>query len=475
MARVLDDSAFLERAQYTSKTPVKSVPKTDAQKDAELGISRGRTDSAASVDERTQLQAKGVIPTPQEVEDAYYVRDPKTGLSPAQVDAQNALKEAMAARTAVGLGGTLLTPEGSAGKIETTTTSVTTKPSTSEITPPGGNNTQFVEYEYNKDFTKRRAKYFNPATGQFTYGEWEDAPMSKEEFDKQQATKIAEEKALNEKRDAFALIEATMRSYGFSETELKELIDYIQSGLLNPALGANQLVLQLRQLPSYKARFAGNEERRARGLNTLDESDYLRQENAYAETLRQYGLQRLGTRQQYATLMGNGISNIELGKRAALGVDRLQNADPAILNQLRKYYNITDSDVLAYLLNPKEMLPELEAKVTTAEIGATAEQFGLNADLKRISDLEKYGVNLQSARAGYSQIASRLPRATQLSEIYKQSGIAYNQLTGEEEEFKGLASAKRARERLAELETAAFSGAAGLGRTSLGRTTGGQI
>jgi len=335
---------------------------------------------------------------------------------------------------------------------------------------PGGGGVQFVEYEYSKDFKKRRAKFFNPATGAFSYGEWEDAPMSKEEFDKQQAAKLAEEMAMNERRDAFALIEATMRSYGFNDTELKELIDYIQAGLLNPKLGANQLVLQLRQLPSYKARFAGNEERRARGLNALDEASYLRQENAYAETFRMSGLQRFVTRGQFANLIGNDISNTELGRRVKLGVERLQDADPAVLSQLRKYYNITDNDILAYVLNPKEVLPELEAKTTRAEIGATAAQFGLNADLARVTDLEKYGVDLTRARSGYEQIANRLPRATTLSDIYKQAGINYNQDIAEQEEFKGLASAKRARERLKELEMGSFGGAAGLARGALSGT-----
>jgi hypothetical protein len=336
-----------------------------------------------------------------------------------------------------------------------------------DFNPGGGGGTQFVEYEYSKDFKKRRAKFFNSATGAFSYGEWEDVPMSKEEFDKIQAQKIAEETAMNERRDAFALIEATMRSYGFNDSELKELIDYIQAGLLNPKLGANQLVLQLRQLPSYKARFAGNEERRARGLNALEESDYLRQERAYSETLRQYGVQRLATRGQFANLIGNDISNTELGKRLVLGVERLQNSDPAILAQLRKYYNITDADALAYVLNPKEILPELEAKVTRAEIGSAAEQFGMNVDLSRVTDLEKYGVDLQRARIGYGSIAERLPRTTTLADIYKQAGIDYTQTTAEEEEFKGLASAKRARQRLKELELGSFSGSAGLGRTAL--------
>jgi hypothetical protein len=66
-----------------------------------------------------------------------------------------------------------------------------------------------------------------------------------------------------------------MQSYGFNAEELKELGTYIQAGLLNPKLGPEQLILQLRQLPVYKARFAGNEERRARGLNALSEANYL--------------------------------------------------------------------------------------------------------------------------------------------------------------------------------------------------------
>ena len=340
---------------------------------------------------------------------------------------------------------------------------------------PGGGGIQFVEYEYSKDFKKRKAKYFNSATGAFSYGEWEDVPMSKEDYDAQQAKILAEEQALNQKRDAFALIEATMRSYGFTEDELKELNTYIQAGLLNPKLGPEQMVLQLRQLPVYKARFAGNEERRARGLNALSEANYLLQENAYAETLRQYGLQRFITRGQFATFIGNDISNTEVGKRVKTAVERLQMGDPAILRQLRSYYAITDSDIVSYFLNPKEVLPELEAKVTTAEIGATAGQFGLDTGLARASDLERYGVDLERARRGYSNIAQLLPRTTTLSDIYKQAGIDYTQTTAEEEEFKGLASAKRAREKLSELETAAFSGRSGLGRTSLTAQAGGAI
>ena len=279
-----------------------------------------------------------------------------------------------------------------------------------------------------------------------------------------------------EKRDAFALVEQTMRSYGFNETELKEILNYVKTGLLDPRMGANQLVIELRNLPSYKTRFAGNETRRTAGLNALSEAEYLAQEKDYSETLRQFGQQRLATRAQFATLIGNDISNSELGKRVGIAVNRLANTNPAIKAQLKAFYpTINDSDIVAFFLSPKEALPELEAKVTTAEIGATAAQYGLETDLARASELQRYGVDLARARQGYENIAQILPRTEMLSDIYKQTGIDYNQTTAEQEEFKGLASARRARNQLAQLEAAAFSGASGLGRTSLTSNIGGAI
>jgi hypothetical protein len=267
-----------------------------------------------------------------------------------------------------------------------------------------------------------------------------------------------------------------MRSYGFNQTELTEILNYVKTGLLDPRMGANQLVIELRNLPSYKTRFAGNETRRAAGLNALSEAEYLAQEKDYSETLRQFGQQRLATRAQFSTLIGNDISNIELGKRVGIAVNRLANTNPAIKAQLKAFYpTINDSDIVAFFLSPKEALPELEAKVTTAEIGATAAQYGLETDLARASELQRYGVDLARARQGYENIAQILPRTEMLSDIYKQTGIDYNQTTAEQEEFKGLASARRARNQLAQLEAAAFSGASGLGRTSLTSNIGGAI
>jgi hypothetical protein len=81
--------------------------------------------------------------------------------------------------------------------------------------------------------------------------------------------------------------------------------------------------------------------------------------------------------------------------------------------------------------------------------------------------LAKFGVDLATARKGYSTISEVLPTATKLSQIYKEDKVDYNQQVAEQEVFKGLASAQRKRTQLAEKEIASFQGSAGVGAAGL--------
>jgi hypothetical protein len=73
------------------------------------------------------------------------------------------------------------------------------------------------------------------------------------------------------------------------------------------------------------------------------------------------------------------------------------------------------------------------------------------------------GITGEAAKQGYQTIAGVVPRASQLSEIYKQS--PYTQQTAETEVFglSGATEAAKQRKKLTSLETAAFSGSAGAG------------
>jgi hypothetical protein len=279
--------------------------------------------------------------------------------------------------------------------------------------------------------------------------------------------KAQDEKDLAGRRDAFAIIKSSLTTYGFTATEIAELSTFIEAGLTNAKMGPEQLKLDMRELPVYKARFAGNTKRVSAGLNALSEANYLTQENDYSEIFKMYGVGNLSSRAQFASLIGNDISVTETTKRIDTAVKRVKNANPAVLKSLKELYPaITDTDIVTYFLKGDEVLPELERKTTVAEIGSTAAQFGMKetglANLTRFEDLQKYGVTLASAREGYATIAEDLPGATKLGNVYGETGITYGQTEAEAEQFKGSAEAKRKKEKLIETEKSSFKGSAGL-------------
>ena len=284
--------------------------------------------------------------------------------------------------------------------------------------------------------------------------------------------KAQDEKDAAARRDAFALIKNTLTTYGFTTEEVTELNSYIESMITDVKIGPELAKVKLREQPTYQARFVGNKGRVAKGFNALTEAQYLQQETDYAQTLSSYGVGQLSSRSQFATLIENNTSVTEVGRRLNASVRRVKNADPTILENLKRLYpTITDTDIVSYFLKPVETIEELERKTTVAEIGATAQQYQMKetglANLTRFEDLQKYGVTLATARAGYSTIAEELPTATKLGNVYGETGITYGQTEAEAEQFKDSAEAKRKKQKLIETEKASFKGSAGVGDAGL--------
>jgi hypothetical protein len=176
-----------------------------------------------------------------------------------------------------------------------------------------------------------------------------------------------------------------------------------------------------------------------------------------------------------ANIIGNDIAATEFKDRINTVVTRVNNADPLIKSTLKYFYNINDTDLIGYFLNPKENMPKLQEKVTAAEIGSAAIGQGLISNVTSAEALAKLGITRGKAVEGYGIIAETLPIGEKLSKIYGEEGITYTQATAEEEVFKGMASAERKRKQLAAREFAAFGGGSGVGRTSLGRGTSGAF
>jgi hypothetical protein len=240
----------------------------------------------------------------------------------------------------------------------------------------------------------------------------------------------------------------------------------------------------LRGTKAYMTRFSANDARIKAGLTALSPADYLAKEDAYQKIMRDYGLPAsyyktglYGKQEGFDALLSNDVSALELETRIATAQDRVLKANPEVTQALKKFYpDITDGDILAYTLDPKNAIKDIQRKVTAAEIGGAAlQQTGLTSNLARAEELQRYGVDKAAATEGYSAIGGGLQRGSELASIYGES--PYTQATAESEIFKltGQAEARKQRQRVTGLEKATFGGQSGVTSGALARDRAGGI
>jgi hypothetical protein len=243
--------------------------------------------------------------------------------------------------------------------------------------------------------------------------------------------------------------------------------------------GANEatITLALQETPEYKDRFKANELRQKKGLSVLDPGTYLRNEDSYRQVLREYGLKQFDTDEYVSKFIANDVSPTEFSNRIVTAVQRVQNADPAIIKQLNDFYGIKSEGLVAYVLDPEQQFQMIERQVAAAEIGVAAARqgFATGKDFAATAEqLAAQGISKARAEKGYATIADYLPEAEKLSGIYGKTMDTFGQAEAEQLEFNSLASAQRKRDALRAREIAAFSGSSGTNRTSLTTSRVGQ-
>jgi len=304
-----------------------------------------------------------------------------------------------------------------------------------------------------------------PVTPAPTTSTTDDALLQAILAGQQTAAANAAAQAQAERQSAYDILLSEFSRYGLSAL-VEPLKGFIISGA-SPA----ELTIQLQNTDAYKKRFAANEQRIAKGLAALSPAEYVAIEDQYQNIMRNYGLPEsyyakdtMGTQAGFQTLLANDVSATELEDRVLTAQNRVKNANPEVAQALKAFYpDITNGDILAYTLDPSKGLDAIKRKVTAAEIGGAAIAQGLTAGVTRAEELAGYGVTKQQAQEGYQTIAEIAPRGGQLADFYKES--PYTQETAEQEVFNlaGSAAAAQKRKKLTALETAAFSGQAGVG------------
>jgi len=287
----------------------------------------------------------------------------------------------------------------------------------------------------------------------------------------QAASLAAAEKAKQaeqQRQSIVAVLTDRFQKYG-----LGSLINKIKDLAIDGATEAT-ITLALQESEEYKTRFKANQTRIAKGLAVLTPSEYLNNEDGYRQVLRAYGLKQFDTDEYVQQFIANDMSPTEFSNRVVTAVQRVQNADPAILQQLRDYYGIGQQDLVAYVLDPEQEFQKIQRQVSASEIGVAAGRQGLRAGVSVAEQLAAQGVTQAEAQKGYATIADILPTAEKLSNIYGTTLDTYGQSEAEQEVFNSLASAQRKRQRLTAREVASFSGAAGTNKTSLTQQMVGQ-
>jgi hypothetical protein len=291
----------------------------------------------------------------------------------------------------------------------------------------------------------------------------------------QQDAALAAQASQAQRQSAYDLLLAQFKEYGLSD--LVEPLKYLITSGASPA----EFTIKLRESEPYKKRFAANAQRISKGLTALSEASYLAMEDQYQEVMRQYGLpasyyakDATGRQSGFEQLIANDVSNIELNDRLMVAQDRVVKSNPEVLQALKDFYpDINNGDILAYTLDPKNAIKDIQRKVTAAEIGGAAMQSGLGTNLARAEELQRYGVDKAAATAGFATIGAGLQRGSELASIYGED--PYTQATAESEIFNvpGAQEARKQRQKVTGLEKATFGGQTGLTSGALARDRAG--
>jgi len=201
---------------------------------------------------------------------------------------------------------------------------------------------------------------------------------------------------------SYDIIRRTLETYGL-ETLSQTVHDLV---FRENILDGNILMGRVRETDAYRQRFSANEARRKAGLNVLSEPEYLAQEDVYRNLFRNAGLPANMFNDKTVTdmLISNDVSPEEASGRIEQAYSAVANADPEVISEMRRLYNIDDGSLAAYFLDPERMRPTLVRQAQAAQIAGQAAQEGFRLDVGTAEQLARAGVTQQQAEAGFQAI-----------------------------------------------------------------------
>lgn len=468
-------------APASAVTPKATFASVRAKEQADLAASRAAA-PASEVDERTRIREKLGLPPTQTAAntavsfiDPQDVRDPATGLTPAQVAAKKALDEAVAAGAALGI--KTKTDAAKPGNVPTVTiTGFPYKNKTVVSRVDNGDGTFTITYS---DGTTEIT-----GTKRITTSPKVDSTTSNVDTTTQVTTNVD-------------VLKSLLRGMGFNSSIIDSSTSFLLSLLKDGldydnaiAIFLNSKDYTLKNGSKIESPFYAQYGYLNEGLTRAKSpAELYNAVEGYKEIARMYNLSDKFTSQDYIKkYLKNNVTVAKFAENANMARLKGINADPAYLEALKKLGFInTGADLTDFFMDPNIGQEKLEQNRATAAFAAEAvrragsgitfsgQRFGQTTAGLMGLGLSEAQIGIQAAE-GFENIAQQLQPTVKLEQIYNRQAPVGSEAIQQEleaEQFQGLASQRR--KRLAEREVRAFQGEAGVGRFSLGTTRQGLI
>lgn len=262
-------------------------------------------------------------------------------------------------------------------------------------------------------------------------------------------------------QDAYQFLLGMLRNWGI-ESLAPTVLDLLQQGY-----STESIPVLLQDSDAYKARFIGNEARRKAGLAVLSPGEYLSAEQSYRNIMQAAGLPE-GFYDQpadFAGFVGRDVSPLELQRRVDSAVAASNTLDSRWLDQFQQYYNVGQSELAAYFLDPERGMDAINKAMRGTTIAAAAGARGIGLDR---ATAERYGAaaDAQGFQQQAAQFAQAADRGSFLGQVYGQN---YNSETAAQQVFSGSQQAQDLLKSLAKREESEFAPSGGPSTAALNK------
>lgn len=215
------------------------------------------------------------------------------------------------------------------------------------------------------------------------------------------ATAFARQQLQQQQVDAFARLRSLLSRVGLSTLE-GNVRDLIARGITD----GDAVLFELRETETFKTRFKANAARAQKGLPELDPGTYVGLEQSFRELLRSNNLPTdfYDSPDDFAKLIEGDVSPAELQDRINQGYRKVQDADPAVKQEMQRLYGVSEQQLAAYFIDPDRGVTALKRQAEAAQIaGRGRELAGFELTVQQAEELASRGISPEEAQARFAE------------------------------------------------------------------------